>query len=138
MAALALACAFASATTVGTSERGVRFATGGVSDDELTALRAVRNDYSLWITTAARGSGAYLADVVVVVRDAKREVVFEQTMDGPWLFVALPPGRYAIEATLSGETHRTNAVIGASGHRQVVLYFDTGDQVSPDYEGRKR
>jgi hypothetical protein len=44
---------------------GAAYVTGGVSHEELSALHARRNEYTLWVITAASKSGSYLADVLV-------------------------------------------------------------------------
>jgi hypothetical protein len=81
----------------GASSTGIAFVTGGVGYSELQSLNDERKGYSFWLTTAAKGSGAYLAAVRVRIIDSKTRLpVLEQTMDGPWLFAALPHGRYDI------------------------------------------
>ena len=134
--ALVLVLPLAGATQRGTSPGGLAYVSGGANDEELAALRADRQGYSFELTTAARGSGAFLADVTVRITEAgSGKLVLEHTMDGPLLFVALPAGRYAVEATLPvgrggrPETQRTTASIGAADHHRAVLYFDTGDKV---------
>lgn len=112
--------------------QGVPYVTGGVSRSELNALRAKRNDYSLWVVTAAAKSGAHLADVRVIIRDAEQNTAFNRPLDGPWLFIDLPTGKYEIEATFRGETQRRTTNIRPGDHHQVVFYFKTGDAVSPD------
>jgi hypothetical protein len=140
--AMALALPLAEATQRGTSPAGMAYASGGASDSERAALNADRQGFSFWLTTAVLGSGAYLADVKVRITEAgSAKLVLEHTMDGPWLFVALPAGRYVVEATCADgrggrpETQRTTFTISAGDHHQSVLYFDTGDkagEASPD------
>jgi len=124
----------------GTSVSGVAYASGGASHEELELLRAERLRYSLWLTTAARRSGAYLAGARVRITEAdggKR--VLEHVMDGPWLFADLPLGRYEVEAILLDERtgrleiQRGTTAIHAGDHHQMLLYFSTGDEVG---EGR--
>jgi hypothetical protein len=133
---LALGCgAAAAAVKAGKTAQGLAYATGGVSHSELVELHGTRDNYSLWVTTAAMKSGAYLADVRIVVRDlARRTVVFDDQLEGPWLFVNLPLGRYEVEASLHGESHKRQTTIHAGDHHQVMIYFDTRDEVAPEYE----
>jgi hypothetical protein len=133
LAASMLACA-ASAWGLesGTTTQGIRYVSGGVSDEELVQLRAQRNSYSLWVVTAAKKSGSYLAEVQVVVRDVRRGMVFHGLSDGPWLFVNLPPGQYEVQASINGESHKRTTTLRHRDHRQIFFYFDTGDEVSPD------
>ncbi|MDE2300189.1 MAG: hypothetical protein KGK18_18730, partial [Burkholderiales bacterium] len=103
----------------------------GVGSDELRALHAQREQYSLWVVTAARPSGAYLADVLVKVFDAKHEVVFDRRLAGPWLFIELPPGRYEVQATHKAETQTKVTTIHPGDHHQMLFYFDVAAQVLP-------
>jgi hypothetical protein len=135
---IALATSPTLAATSGTTPGGLAWESGGIGDEEVAALRSRFSRYDLWLTTASHPSGAYLAGVHVHVRDAKGELVLNVDLDGPWLLAKLPPGRYEIEATLLSaatgrmEVHRHTTDISGKGLRQVVLYFATEDEVSPE------
>ena len=118
------ASAAAGAATTGTSVAGHPYISGGVGDSEQRALRADRGRYSLWAVTAARGSGAFLADVWVRVTDQRQRTVFDGALDGPWLMIDLPRGRYTVEATHEGQTVRRTANIGPGERERMVLYFN--------------
>lgn len=114
---------------------------GGVGHAEQQELLAQRGRHNLWITTAARGSGAHLAGVVIRITDAaSARLMLEHTMDGPWLLATLPPGRYAIEATYrespggAGQTLIRRVSVPRQGLRQLILYFDTPEDVGPERE----
>ncbi|MFY8084915.1 MAG: hypothetical protein ACOVN7_14475 [Rubrivivax sp.] len=123
----------------GISATGVAYASGGVSHSELQELHARRQDYSFWLTTAALKSGAHLADVCVRITPLRSaQPVLDHTTSGPWLFAALPPGRYQVEASFSSSSDRPPQVrrglttIHPGDHHQMVLYFDTGDEVGAE------
>jgi hypothetical protein len=107
------------------------YASGGVSIEELRAMHQRREGFSLWVITAAR-SGAHLANARVTIRDASQRVVFDGRLDGPWLFIDLPLGRYEVAATVGGQTQTRWSTIHPEDRHQVFFYFDTGDLVSPD------
>lgn len=118
----------------GVGPRGAAFAMGGVGEEDLQSLLARRGDFSLALLTAASGSGAFLAGVQVRITLADGSVpVLEQTLSGPWLLMALPPGRYRIEAAVRPaagaalQTRSAITTIARGARREVVLYFDTGD-----------
>ena len=119
------------AADTGKTAQGWAYVSGGVGSDELHALHARRDQFSLWVVTAARPSGAYLADVLVKVTDAQHTVVFDQRLAGPWLFIELPPGRYEIQATHKSETQTKVTTIHPGDHHQVLFYFDVAAQVLP-------
>lgn len=139
---------WAAATAAGLTFAGAAFAanpppvpvavrSGGVSVDEFAELNRRASDFSLKLILAAKRTGAYLADVDVVVRALpSRNVVFEHRSEGPLVLAALPPGRYEVTATYGqvlpgAPTTNTRIVtIAPSGLAQMVMYFDTGDEVS--------
>lgn len=126
-----------SATAIASTQ--VPHRSGGVSIEEFAELRSLATDHNLKLVLAARGSGAYLADVEVTVRSLPgRDVVLEHRTDGPLLLATLPPGRYEVTATFArvqpGAPDTLTRVIQVprSGLARSVLYFDTGDQVGAE------
>ena len=128
----------AQAVQQATTPQGRAYMSGGASDDERQEMQVHHDRYSLWVMTAARKSGAYLANVRVCITDANKVVVFDGELDGPWLFIDLPLGRYTVEATHGKETQRRVTTIHTGDHHQAIFYFDTGDATSasmPDATG---
>jgi hypothetical protein len=118
----------------GTSPAGVAYASGGVSHAEQAELRAAQGEYSFWLTTAARRSGAFLSGVRVRITESTTgKTVLDHRLDGPWLFAALPPGRYEVEAIhlpeemTRLEIQRGTTAIHAGDHHRMVLYFAVPD-----------
>ena len=125
-ALLGLAFMPAGALERGTTELGQSFVSGGVGTTERDTLDLERAGYDLSILTAARGSGNYLADVHIRITDSQSRQVLETVMDGPWLLVDLPAGRYQVEATRNHFVQKHSVTFLASGHSQTVFYFDNG------------
>jgi hypothetical protein len=118
----------------GQTDAGGQYISGGVSINELSEMKAQAERYTLWLVTAARGSGAYLAGVPVRITNQQGELVLEHEMDGPWLMADLQPGRYQVEAQHNGQTQRrTVTVTRRGGAHQVVMYFNDDAEVSPDW-----
>ncbi len=122
----------AQALEEGTTQQSRPFVSGGVSLEEVKALEAQRRNYQLWLVTVDKVSGAWLAGAQVAIRDAKGDLVLDTKLDGPYLFVDLLPGRYAIDVTLEGATQRSSLHVTGRGLRQVLARFDTGVAVSPE------
>jgi hypothetical protein len=125
----------------GSTGAGIAYVSGGVGQSELVALNEEKKNYSFWLTTAAKGSGSYLAAVRVrIVTAGTRLPVLEHTMDGPWLFAALPKGSYEVEASYTErpgsplQTTRKTTTIHPGDHHQMVLYFDSNDAVDKGSE----
>lgn len=111
---------------------GAGYVSGGIGQGEITRLEAQRDKHSLWVITAAKVSGAYLADVQVRIRDSKGSLVLDHRLDGPWLLVDLPQGRFVVEASFGGETLRKTTRISPGVRRQIVFYFDVAVETLPD------
>ena len=128
---IGLACVLqtAGATIKGTNDLGRPFVSGGASVEELNALNAERNRFALSVLTAAKGSGAYLADVHVHITDAHSRPVLDTVMDGPLLLVDLPAGRYHVEADLNGKVKKDTVEFRPGARREAIFYFDTHDKV---------
>jgi hypothetical protein len=121
---LALAFAPAGAGAQGMTDSGRPFISGGIGQAERDALQSARHRYGLAIQTAVRGSRDYLADVHIRITDSKARPVLETDMDGPWLLVDLPAGRYQVEATRHHRVQRHAVSFLAGGHGQANFYFD--------------
>jgi hypothetical protein len=133
VSSLALGAVAVPALQVGKTPQGANFVSGGVSHEELRVLHARRDQYSLWVITAASKSGSYLADVLLTIRDSQRRVVFNRRLDGPWLMIDLPLGRYQVEAALDGQAQLRTTTIHQGDHHQLFFYFDTGDEVGAEH-----
>ncbi len=134
-ACLVGALPLAQALDRGTTSAGVAYVSGGVGAEEQLEMAQEQSRHGFWLTTAARGSGAYLADVQVrIVVAGTRRVVLERTMAGPWLFVALPPGRYDVVARFrdraggAEQALSKSTTIRAGERRQMILYFTATDE----------
>jgi hypothetical protein len=116
----------------GQTAQGHAFESGGVSQEEIVELRQRRNAYSLWVVTAELRSGAYLADVQVTIRNEQGQSVFDAALDGPWLFINLPLGRYSVQASYLGRTQERTTTIHRGDRHQLFFRFATGDTVGED------
>jgi hypothetical protein len=125
------------AASPATAQQSVAVESGGASVESFDALTARASDYSLKLLLAAKGSGAYLADVDVTVRALpSNDLVLQHRTEGPLMLAALPSGRYRIETHYSdvlpgaATTIQRTVVVPRNGRRNVVIYFDTGDNVA--------
>jgi cytochrome c553 len=103
---------------------GRHFVSGGVSEEERETLSAQRESHSLWIVTALRKTGEYLSAVRLTVTDAQHKVVFDAALDGPWLLIDLPVGKYSVEARFEGQVQQRATTIHPGDHHQAIFYFD--------------
>lgn len=111
----------------GKTADGAPYMSGGVSESEQLELQGRRLGYSLWVVTAVAKTGAYLADARIRIWNEQRHLVFAGWIDGPWLFIDLPLGRYEVEAVWQGQVVRRTTTIHAGDRRQIVAYFEDAD-----------
>jgi hypothetical protein len=122
MASIAAWCPVASAS-VGRTAEGIWYSVGGIGEDESDQFAADSEHHALSVRFAARGSGAYLPDVALRIVDDQQRTVFAGRLDGPWLLMDLPAGRYELVGTYEGEVSRLDVVVPAHGRRSAVMYF---------------
>ena len=103
------------------SQDAGRYVCGGVGSDESVAMRAAMKDHPLALLFA-RSSGAYLADVDVMVKDAKGGTALAMRASGPVCLVDLPAGRYTVEAASEGVT-KTQVVTLGGGSKTADFRF---------------
>ena len=101
----------------------VPFMSGGAGADAREELLAKEREYNLKIIVADK-SGAYLANVHVVIESARKERVLDTTMDGPILLAKLAPGTYTIRATSDAKTLTRTVTIAAQGLRRADFRWD--------------
>ncbi|WP_148715137.1 carboxypeptidase-like regulatory domain-containing protein [Chitinolyticbacter meiyuanensis] len=97
-----------------------RFVSGGVGDEELAALQAVKPQYNLQLMTTEK-SGGYLAGVKVTIQDGKGQTVLDTVTTGPYLFVQLPDGRYQLSADYDGKV--VKRAVGVHGQKARTLHL---------------
>lgn len=91
----------------------------GIGDDD--PLASMTGDFNLQLVFATQGSGEYLADVGVLIADAKGHTLLDETSAGPLFFVKLPAGSYRISADVNGTPLRKS--VSVSDRKRQDLYF---------------
>jgi hypothetical protein len=104
LGAAALAPALAQDALQPETQNGVVFVSGGVGDGSLDEIQAVKHQYNLHLLFAIKGSGQYLADVNVTIKDAQGNAVVAAVSDGPFFLAKLPPGKYSVSAESNGNS----------------------------------
>lgn len=79
------------------SQNGATFITGGVGDEERSAMESVKGQYNLTVMSAAV-NGAFAGEAQVAISNHSGEEIIN-VMAGPLLYVNLPAGTYKLVAT---------------------------------------
>lgn len=101
----------------------VTYVSGGIGIDESTSFKQAMSHYPLAMTFAEQEGkqGDYLADVKVVIKNARLNTVLDTTAQGPYMLVKLQPGHYRISATFKDQTKTRNITIGRKGSEHLVF-----------------
>jgi len=101
---------------------GAQMISGGIGLDAREALEAEAKAKAHNLKLVfAQTSGEYLADVHIRVVDAAGKQVVDHVARGPWAYARLPPGSYAVTATLEGAAVERKVTVPQQGQR--VEYF---------------
>jgi len=101
----------------------VLYATGGIGDEEMAALKLNERNYNLRVMAAIPG-GNYIGDYTLRIRDTQGTTVLEAPGEGPYFYVQLPPGTYTVEAVSESGRQQQKITIGAGGTRQIVFRWN--------------
>ena len=89
----------------------VPFVSGGIGFDEQQSLAARAREFNLKLLFTLN-EGNYVADVGVVIRDARGTTVLQHEALGPFVMAKLPSGTYNVTATYEGRTHTRQVSVG--------------------------
>ena len=91
----------------------VAYLTGGVTEEEANAMRAVGGDYGLQLSFAVEGKPTAAGEVKVIIKDLSGETVVDGVADGPLFFVKVVGGRYTVILDRGGDVkEKTFDLIG--------------------------
>lgn len=110
----------------------IAYASGGIGDDD--PMLTTSTNYNLHMTFALQGSGEYLADIKVIIKDKAGRKVLEADSPGPVFYAKLPSGRYLITADYYGIALHKSVVV--KDHSPSDLHFHwRSDEVAADKRG---
>ena len=103
----------------------VTWISGGIGKAQADAMRGIASRYNvrLVMAQARRPRAAFVALVPVKIRDAKGRVVLDIRTDGPFLFLKLPPGRYAVRAVFAGHALSKSLQVKRKGSVEATLIW---------------
>ena len=112
----------------------IRYRSGGIGADESEAMKAARPGYplSLLFASTDNGHAAYESDVHVSILAADGSELLETVTEGPYLLLALPPGKYRIVASARGEVRKREVKIVAGKHQELGFQWTFTGPATPD------
>ena len=113
---------------IATTEKGVRYLTGGIGSSEREVMEDWGANHDLKLIFA-ESSGHFLADVKVVIQDRTAREILSVLTNGPWLYVELSPGTYRVRATFAGVTQEiTKLRIAEHGRVERFMHWDLDEE----------
>ena len=104
-------------------QNGINYLSGGIGLDESKAIQQ-STGYNLHMTFAVGAQDQYTADVDVVIQKSPGQTVLTLSQTGPLVYVQLPPGKYTVVATRTGETRRDVTDVGSGTARNLVFHWN--------------
>lgn len=101
----------------------VTYLSGGIGQDESTAMQQMAKNYSLELEFVINASprAEFTSDVQVKISDASHKTVLDTVSKGPFLLVQLPAGRYRLEATKDGKSKAQDVTIKQGSHQHIMF-----------------
>lgn len=119
-----VAAIFISALTAGLLQAAetppVPMLSGGIGEGEIVRMNTAEKDYNLKLVFADE-TGAYLAEVSVVIRDSKKEIVVNAQSLGPIVLITLKPGVYELTSTSMRGITKTESI--TVGERDLITRY---------------
>ena len=128
---LGLAAASAYAVPEHGTSGGVGYQVGGVDAEEARQLSQAAREYPVELIFAWKGSGEYLADVQLSVRDESGRTLLSLNDAGPIVLLKLAPGRYRVDALRNTRELHRMVQVGANTHQQAVFYWPKDEADAP-------
>ena len=97
----------------------VEFITGGIGDEERTAIEAVKSNYNLYVMSAGT-DGAFTGNMHLNILDKSGTSVLETDI-GPLFYAKLADGSYTVEGTHNNQT-KSEKISITSGKPQSVHF----------------
>lgn len=105
----------------------ISYVTGGIGDEERSALEGMQQGYNLRITSTDDTGHFSGDDTRIVVSDLKQHGLLDVT-GGPFFYAILPEGRYSVEGFSDGQSKK-QAITIASG-KPVDVHFSWPETIT--------
>ena len=104
--------------------QGVSYITGGVGEEESSAILAEAKQWPLLLELSQleNGRGIWIFGSQIKILNASNAVVFDAQADGPYMLINLTAGDYVIQATYQGVDQK-KAISIKTGQTQKISIF---------------
>lgn len=114
------------------TQNDVTYVSGGVGEEQQEQMQALAGQgYTLKLVFAEKGTGAYVANVRVMIADKSGHTLLDATADGPSFFVQLPEGDYRVTAEHAG-MRQTRTVHASPRAGSTMIYWTAEPGSAPE------
>lgn len=105
--------------------QGVSYITGGVGEEESTAILAEAKQWPLLLELSQleNGRGVWIFGSQIKILNAKNTVVFDAKADGPYMLINLTAGDYAIQASYQGVEQKRSISVKAGQSQKISIFW---------------
>jgi hypothetical protein len=118
-----------------TPEASVPVLVGGITKDDEAAMQRQAHQWPMRLVFSERRDNEFVADVDVVVRDAKGREVLALDNTGPMTYAKLPPGQYTVEATFEGHKQMRHVALDGHDGQDVYIHWQ-GTPATDPFDGK--
>jgi len=90
----------------------IPYLSGGIGADDVARMRSLAPQFNVHLRFQDRSDGASLADVKVLLLNARHERVLRVVSEGPLLYMRVPPGQYYLAAVYQGIIQERSLSVG--------------------------
>ncbi|SDP72092.1 hypothetical protein SAMN04488595_11819 [Ralstonia sp. 25mfcol4.1] len=90
----------------------IPYLSGGIGADDVARMRSLAPQFNVHLRFQDQSDGASLADVKVLLLNARHERVLRVVSEGPLLYMRVPPGQYYLAAVYQGIIQEHALIVG--------------------------
>lgn len=105
--------------------QGVSYITGGVGEEESTAILAEAKQWPLLLELSQleNGRGVWIFGSQIKILNAKNTVVFDALAAGPYMLINLTAGDYVIQASYQGIEQKRSISIKTGQSQKISIFW---------------
>jgi hypothetical protein len=105
--------------------QGVSYITGGVGEEESTAILAEAKQWPLLLELSQleNGRGVWIFGSQIKILDSKNAVVFDAKADGPYMLINLTAGDYVIQASYLGVEQKRSISMKVGQSQKISIFW---------------
>jgi hypothetical protein len=105
--------------------QGVSYITGGVGEEESSAILAEAKQWPLLLELSQleNGRGIWIFGSQIKILDTKNAVIFDAKADGPYMLINLTAGDYVIQASYLGVEQKRSISMKAGQSQKISIFW---------------